>query len=149
MANVSLTQAEADELIALEKHRVDDREWLYPHMGGKAIIPLASRDGRERFHLDLYRSRIVFSRSTFQNRARGVVVLVRLDTGGPPHRNPDFTEVSAPHLHIYREGYGDKWAIPVPRLYFANLTDTWRTLRDFMQFCAIVDPPNIRRELFP
>ena len=149
MANVNLTQAEANDLIALEKHRVDRREWFYPHMGGKVTIPLVSWDGRERFHLDLYRGRISLSRKTFQNRARGVVVLVRLDAGGPPHRNPDDREVPAPHLHIYREGFGDKWAVPVPSAHFATLTDTWQTLQDFMAYCTIKEPPNIRRELFP
>lgn len=149
MANVNLTQAEAEELIALEKYRVDAKEWLYPHMGGKVIIPLVSRDGREQFRLDLYRSKIALSRRTYQNRARGVVVLVRLDASGPPHRNPDDEEVPAPHLHIYREGYGDRWAVPVPSIRFANLNDTWQTLQDFMEYCSITEPPNIRRELFP
>lgn len=149
MANVNLTQVEAEALIALEKRRVDATEWLYPHMGGKVMIPLISWDRREQFQLDLYRSQISLARKTFQNRARRVVVLVRLDTGGPPHRNPDDEEIPSPHLHIYREGYGDKWAFPVPSAHFANLTDTWQTLQDFMQYCTIAEPPNIRRELLP
>ena len=149
MANVNLTQVEAEALIALEKRRVDGREWLYPYMGGKVIIPLVSWDMREQFRLDLYRSKITLSRQTFQNRARGVVVLVRLDVGGPPHRNPDDVEIHTSHLHVYREGYGDKWAVPAPPGHFADLTDTWQTLQDFMRYCAITEPPNIRRELFP
>ncbi|KJU85379.1 prophage protein [Candidatus Magnetobacterium bavaricum] len=40
------------------------------------------------------------------------IILLRLCFGGHPHRNPDDTEISSPHLHRYREGYADKWAYP-------------------------------------
>ena len=33
MADIDLAQAEADALIAMEKHRVDDNEWLFPCLG--------------------------------------------------------------------------------------------------------------------
>ena len=52
-----LTQAEADTLLALEKHRVDDTQWDYP-ASGSISIPLASSDQREQFYLDIRRSRI-------------------------------------------------------------------------------------------
>lgn len=76
------------------------------------------------------------------------MILARLDFGGRPHRNPDHTRVASPHLHLYREGYADKWAFPVPVGRFANVADAWRTLEDFMQFCNVVEPPIIRRGLF-
>lgn len=148
MTDHSLTQAEADGLIALPKHRVNDDPWMFPHLGGAASIPLVSGDRREHFLLDLRRGRIDLAKGTYQNRARQVVVLVRLDFGGPPHRNPDGVEIGSPHLHIYREGYGDKWAVPVPPAHFADLSDAWRTLSDFMTYCNIVEPPVIDRGLF-
>lgn len=83
-----------------------------------------------------------------QNRGRQVVVLVRLDLGGAPHRNPDDTEVPAPHLHIYREGYGDKWAIAVPAEHFRDTGDRWATLEDFLRYCNVTQPPRIDRGLF-
>lgn len=98
--------------------------------------------------LDLRRGRIDLAKATYQNRGRHVVVLVRLDFGGAPHRNPDGTEIGSPHLHLYREGFGDKWAIPVPSGPFGDLSDPWRTLMDFMQYCNIVEVPTIRRGLF-
>ena len=147
MADVNLTQSDADALLALPKARTDEREYAYPYTGGKTTIPLISQDGREQFILDLYRGGINLSKNTLQNRARRVVVLARLDIGGAPHRNPDDKEVPAPHLHIYREGYGDKWAIPVPVDRFGGLGDTWQTLQDFMRYCNIVAPPIIRRQL--
>ena len=78
MAEINLTQAEADALIALEKHRVDDKQWDYPGMGGSISVPLVSADRREQFILDVSRGRIDLAKGTYQNRARQVVVLVRL-----------------------------------------------------------------------
>lgn len=117
-------------------------------MGGAISIPLISVDKRERFLLDIWHSRLDLLKGNYQNRARQVVILVRLDFGGSPHRNPDGQEISIPHLHVYREGFGDKWASPVPRELFSNITDLWKTLEDFMRFCNIIQPPIIQRGLF-
>jgi hypothetical protein len=147
MPDSALTQSEANALINMAKRRVDDREWDYPGLGGTVSIPLASGDGREAFFLDLRRGRIDLARGTHQVRGRQTLVLVRLDFGGGPHRNPDGEEVGPAHLHLYREGYGDKWAIPVPQDLSKYLADTWQTLEDFMRYCNIVVPPLIRRGL--
>jgi len=149
MAEVNLTQTEADVLIAMEKHRADEQDYDYPGLGGSICVALISPDKRESFLLDVSRGRIDLLKGTYQNRARQIVVLVRLDFGGAPHRNPDGVEVPSPHLHVYREGYGDKWAEPVPMNEFPNMADLWLTLEDFMRYCNITEPPNIRRGLFP
>lgn len=111
MADINLTQAEADSLIAMEKHRLDDTVVLFPGPGERISIPLTSQDKRENFMLDVTRSQIKLTKATYQNRARQAIVLMRLDLDGPPHRNPDDTEIPCPHLHVYRKGYGDKWAV--------------------------------------
>src|SRR5439155_6605747 len=118
MADLEITQSEAEALIAMEKHRASDDRYSFP-LGGRSVsIPLQSVDKREQFLLDISRGRIDLGRGKYQNRARQVVVLVRLDFGGSPHRNPDGEEIGSPHLHIYREGFGDKWAISVPAIDF-------------------------------
>lgn len=148
MAEINLTQAEADALIVMEKRRIDDTRWSYPGLGGAILIPLMSADKRENFSLDISRGRIDLLKGKYQNRARQVIVLARLDFGGQPHRNPDDEEIPSPHLHIYREGFGDKWASPVPAEHFSNMSDLWQTLNDFMDFCNIKEPPIIERGLF-
>jgi hypothetical protein len=148
MADINLTQAEADELITMEKLRVDDTRWDYPGLGGLISVPLVSRDKRENFLLDVGRGRIDLLKGTYQNRSRQVIVLVRLDFTGQPHRNPDEEEIPSPHLHVYREGYGDKWAVPVPSERFPDISDLWRLLQDFMRFCNITEPPFIEKGLF-
>lgn len=148
MADINLTQAEADALIGMEKHRADNERHDFPTGGQSLILPLQSPDRREQFMLDINRGRIDLLRGKYQNRARQVVVLVRLDFGGPPHRNPDDEEITCPHLHEYREGYGDKWARPIPVERFPRTDDLWGTLEDFMRFCNITQPPHIERGLF-
>jgi len=147
MVNVHLTQSEADALIAMEKHRLDNERYLYP-TAGSLVVPLQSPDKREQFLLDMSRGRIDLVKGKYQTRARQTIVLVRLDFGGAPHRNPDDEEIGSPHLHLYREGYGDKWAYPVPAEHFPRLSDLGGTLDDFMQFCRVTVPPYIERGLF-
>ena len=148
MADANLTQVEADALTAMEKRRSDDTEWTYPDLGGHVTIPLVSIDRRESFLLDLRRGRIDLSKGTYQNRGRQVVVLARLDFGRVSHRNPDGEEIQSPHLHLYREGYGDRWAFPILDDDFPNLHNAWQTLQDFMRYCHVVELPVIRRGLF-
>ncbi len=148
MAEISLTQTDADVLLAMEKHKVDDTPYEYPSLGGAIRVPLQSADGRESFFLDLTRSEIVLSKGTYQNRARSVVILARLDFGGAPHRNPDDQEIACPHLHMYREGYGDRWAIPLPPGRFSDVSNPWLLLLEFMQFVNITMPPDVQKGLF-
>lgn len=148
MAEIDITQAEADVLIVMEKHCLDDRQWLFPAPGERLAVPLASADRREQFMLDITRSRIKLTKATFQNRARQAIILMRLDIDGPPHRNPDGAEIPCPHLHIYREGFADKWAFSAPRERYPDITDITAMLEVFMRDCNIVTQPNIQKGLF-
>ena len=144
----NLSQSEADSLFAMEKHSANDQEFEYPLHGGSIQVPLHSPDKREAFVLDITRNQLNLLKGTYQNRGRNVIVLARLDFGGQPHRNPDDTEIGSPHLHLYREGYGDRWAYPVPRNQFSDVAEPWQTLLDFMLFCNVTIRPVIRRGLF-
>lgn len=147
MATIEISQTEANALIAMEKVRVDNQTVKYPAFGGSVAIPLVSRNKREQFILDITKGKIDLLKGTYQNRSRQVIILVRLDFGGQPHRNPDGQEIASPHLHIFREGYGDKWAIAIPD-NFSNPADFWQLLKDFMNYCNIIEPHYIERGLF-
>jgi hypothetical protein len=120
--NSDLTQKEADRLLKIEKCCIDPTPYQFPIKGQTLRIPLRSKLGNEEFSLDLYRGMIAMGKHMFQTRARKTVILARLDLGGPPHRNPDGEEIDCPHLHLYREGYDDKWAYPLPPV-FRNPTE--------------------------
>jgi hypothetical protein len=148
MAEINLTQEEANVLIAMEKHRANEDHSDFPMRGQSLTPPLLSADKREQFLLDLSRARIDLQKVKMQNRGRQVVVLIRLDLGGAPHRNPDDEEIVVPHLHLYREGFGDKWTMPLPAETFRNPADVWTTFEDFVRFCNITQPPHVERGLF-
>lgn len=147
MPGINLTQSEADFFMQMEKIRANDERFSFPTFGGVVQIPLVSRNRREKFLLDISRGKIDLMKVTFQNRTRQIVILIRMDLSGPPHKNPDEQEIRGPHLHVYREGYGDKWALPVPVEEFPHLTNPYETLDDFMAFCKIAEPPIIERGL--
>lgn len=148
VGETKLAQHEAEALLSMEKHRVDERVFTFSSHGQKEEIELLSADKHERFFLDLSRGRVEIRRVKMQNRARNTVILARLDLNDRTHTNPDNQEIATPHLHLYREGFGDRWAYPVPSDKFTNLDDTWTTLHDFMRYCNITKPPNIKRDLF-
>lgn len=145
MADIELMQDEANALIAMPKCKANNDIFYYPDRGSHLTIPLISSDKKENFLLDIKRGRIDLLKATYQNRARQAVILVRLDLGGGPHRNPDGEEIVCPHLHVYQEGYFDKWARAVPSEFFADTGDLWQSLVDFMRYCNITEPPNIQK----
>jgi hypothetical protein len=146
--SIDLSQADADALISMPKRAADDRQYDFPGPGERLVLPLTSLDKREDFLLDITRMQINVAKVNYQNRARQVVVLMRLDLGGSPHRNPDGEIIPCPHLHIYREGYGDKWAFPLPAGKFGNLPNLFETLQEFMAECNIVEAPKMQGGLF-
>ena len=144
MVEYDLTQTEANYLQSMAKHRVDDTQWTYPGLGGGLSIPLVSENGKEHFFLDIRRGRVNLAKGSYQNRGRRVVVLARLCFGGGPHENPDGRSIPSPHIHQYCEGYGDKWAYPLPSDVFENASDQRITFRNFLNYCNITKPPNVR-----
>ena len=146
MTVMEVTQAEADLLLAMRKFATNNDIIELPDHGVRQI-PLTSEDRRQQFTLDIRRAGLGLIKGTYQNRTRHIVVLARLDIGGAPHRNPDGKVISCPHLHLYREGFGDKWAIPIPNL-FTRPNDMWQSLYDFMDFIKVVQKPNFQRGLF-
>lgn len=157
-----LTQSEADALIALEKKKLSNAPYNFPSSGEILTIPIISIDERESFLLDINRKgSIRLTRCTYQERYKGIIILVRLDIDGQPHTNPEVDVVplpylipyngqtiQCPHLHLYVEGFMDKWAIPAPPDKFPDTTNLHRTLEDFFRYCNIVEPPVIQMGLF-
>lgn len=148
MADIDIPQAEADAVIAAEKRFVDETDWTFPAAGERLALELTSLDKRENFTLDVTRSQIKLTKATYQNRARQAIILMRLDLDGPPHRNPDGQGTPCPHLHIYREGFADKWAVAAPTDRYAHPADLFLTCEAFIQHCNITGPSKMQRGLF-
>ncbi|HOH98790.1 MAG TPA: hypothetical protein PL188_10865 [Candidatus Cloacimonadota bacterium] len=70
MAEIIISQAEADKLIKMPKSRLDDDAHGFPHPGEKVIINLQSTDGRERFIFDVSRGKINWQFTTQDSRIK-------------------------------------------------------------------------------
>lgn len=75
MADIDITQAEADALIAMEKIASKTEIWLFPPAGRRLSVELFSPDRRENFMLDITRAQIKLTKATYQNRARQAIIL--------------------------------------------------------------------------
>ncbi|MDR3244746.1 MAG: hypothetical protein LBT79_08380 [Elusimicrobiota bacterium] len=140
--NIILTEEEANTLLLLEKHYKDDKNFDFPALGGSIRIPLFSSDNREEFSLDITRAYVRLNKNSMQHRVRRTMILARIDIEGASHTNPDDKEIPCPHIHLYKEGFNDKWAYPLPNT-FSNTNDILKTLDEFMNYCHIVTKPII------
>lgn len=139
-----LTQAEAEQLIQMAKHFVNAPDSISIPPGADDTYELAGPNDREKFLLDVWRGTLRLTKLRFQDRARTVVVLVRLDVDGAPHTNPNGQRLSGTHLHLFKEGFDDKWAYPVDPAVFTLLSDPGKTFHEFCAFCKIESPPPVQ-----
>ena len=137
-----LTQEEAERLMDMTKIIEKPQNVKFPFQGEHYDIKVLSADGKEAFLLDVNRGRIKISKCTYQNRYRKDIVLLRLDIDGSTHTNPDGGEMGGSHLHIYREGFGDRWAFPLPNDFSANM-DLITKFLEFLDYCKITNANDI------
>ncbi len=135
-----LTQLEANILITMRKTFINRGTILIPP-GIDETHELIGDDKREQFLFDLWRGTLRLSKLKFQTRGHKVIVLVRLDIDGAPHTNPDGTELNGSHLHLYQEGYEDKWAVPLSHDDFRSTSNIRQTFEDFCRYCNIETLP--------
>jgi hypothetical protein len=142
-----IDQKTASNLLAMEKYFVENQKIKFPILGaGRQKIDLVSKNHRELFCLDINCNNIDIERKTLQNRARTNIILARLDIGHP-HRNPDNEFFPGTHLHLYKEGDDDSWAVKLPTC-FNDCKSIEDYLACFMEYCKIISNQVIETELF-
>ena len=74
--------------------------------------------------------------------------MLRFDSSGR-HTNPDGNIFDGPHLHIYKDGYDDKFAFPVSTIGVDEKNcDKAVVLSNFLSYCNINNCPPIQNCLF-
>ena len=152
-----ISQAYAEKLMQIPKVPRKNSAFFFPVSGNWIEIEMISRDGKEEFLFDINRKGKILLRCTLQERWDKTTVLLKLETVGGPHTNPPITDpvptwaesyerqtMPSPHIHIYLEGYGDRWAFPIPNDRFKNLGDMRQTLMDFFDHCNVEERPIIQ-----
>lgn len=147
MSDLCMEQSVADHLLAMEKFSDESVIRDFPRPGCKLVLPLSSRDRREEFIFDISNGKNIASKVKYQTRARKIIILARLDFKGSPHENPDGERIETPHLHVYREGYGDRIAFPLPFGSFVKCENIEDYLWAFVKYCNIIKLPKLQMRL--
>ena len=155
-----IEQRDADFFFEMEKFPEEEKEYRFPGSGQKLTIAFTSSNKRESFLFDIYRGSVRITKITYQNRVRKAFILRRLDIDGPTHTNPevdtvpfDFLksyngkEIPTPHLHIYVEGYDEKWAIPANDIFETQNKDIFEMMEQFFRYCNVKQMPDIKKTL--
>ncbi len=136
-----LTQVQAEEMIAACKHIEDVvfvPVWLDGNTAAVRYVVLgAPLDQKLIFSIE--RTDIPgkpLLAVTFQLRHEHGEVLLRLDFG-PSHPNPGRVIIGSPHLHRYREGWGDAWATPWEGKPLRSADDLLVVTKSFLYVCGI------------
>ena len=139
-----LTQSEVEMLLSLIKVLSENKPIIFPNPGEAIQLEAISTSSNDKFLIDVNRkSQIKISKCTYQTRYKRSTILLRVDIDGPDHTNPDGEVVPCPHIHIYREGYEDKWAYPLEQHIQTNPLDLVEVLISFLRYNNINNIPDI------
>ncbi len=143
-----LDQNAVDRLLAVAK-RLSSLDTIdFPAMGTSLVLDATDFEEREQFKIDVQRKGMRrVAKCTFQERYQQTEILLRVDVDGPMHENPDGDVVPCPHLHVYREGFADKWAYPLPSDKFPDPANLELTLKSFLKYCVIEVVPQVQRTM--
>jgi hypothetical protein len=143
-----ISQPEFDALIKEEKEFEDVKT---PIKLGPAPIswtrPLKATNSRNSFLVDFYRGGFEISKYTVNKRYQQTIILLRYDNGGR-HTNPDDKTFDGPHVHLYREGFHDKFAYPVDKIGIEDSDTMEEVFKKLMQFCNVKRVPNVEIPMF-
>ena len=103
-----------------------------------------SIDNEYEFLLDFYRGRYDLTRFTINKRYKTNIVLLRFDSGGT-HKNPDGKIIRGAHIHLYKEGYEDKFAYPVSDFgILESDIGIEKVFTKLLNFCNFVEMPDFK-----
>lgn len=131
-----LTQAEFDHLMRLEKE-FEDKTTIFlgpaPLQWSRKIKSITSNDT---FSLDFYRGTFKIQKYTYNHRYKQTLVIFRFDSYGT-HTNPDGVQLTGFHVHIYKEGFGDKFAYPASEFGIEETDSMVTILHKVLLYCKV------------
>lgn len=131
-----LTQYECDCLFKLNKEFEDNQTIELSPPPLQWVRKIKSTTTGDTFLLDFWRGSFRLQKYTFNHRCRQSIILLRFDNHGE-HTNPDGIKITGPHVHIYREGFGDKYAFPVSEINIKQGDTMDDVLREILLYCNI------------
>lgn len=145
---MGITQSEYDFLMSQEKVFDDSSTPIElgpaPIHWTRQINSLSSKDI---FLIDFYRGSIEISKFTVNKRYRQTIIMLRYDNGGR-HTNPDGEKFEGPHIHLYKEGFNDKFAYPISVIGIEETDSMEKIFTKILYFCNIKRVPTIEIPMF-
>lgn len=144
---MALSQTEYEVVMALQKEFEDG---ITPLLLGPGPVrwtrQLFSPETHEEFILDYHKGNIAIEKFVVNHRYRQSIILLRYCHTGR-HTNPDGITLDGPHIHLYREGYADKFAFPAAEMGINISDDIQVIFRKVSQLCNIQITPTINFNL--
>ena len=137
-----ISQEEYDRLIQIKKVFVEQEELNLAYSWSRKLI---SKTTKDEFILDYNRGgRIDIIKFSYNKRYKTNIILLRYDIGR--HTNPDGNVIKGPHVHLYKEGFNDRWAFPVREIGISPNEQEKRevVLKRIFSYCNIVNYPAIQ-----
>ena len=144
---MSIPQREYDYLMSVEKvfSETDDIELgPAPIRWQRNINAIQSR---EAFILDFYRGSFELRKYTTNKRYRQTIIFLRYDSMGR-HTNPDGTTFDGPHVHLYREGFNDRFAFPVTEIGVDSSLAMEEVFQKILSYSNVIQVPQIHLSIF-
>lgn len=149
MANI-LSDQHAQYLIGLEKLFKNAPPTNFTLPGQCSEFDLLSIDHKEAFILTINRSSTrLTGKCTYQTRTGTHIPLVRVDINPTGfHRNPNGDIIYGNHIHLYKEGYGDRFAKPLEsEIEINDPQDLLGVYMGFCKYCNIEKSPSLEPSL--
>ena len=137
-----LKQEEFEKLLKLPKTFSTVEKLEISNAPSNWTRKVISTESKDEFLIDFYRGSYDLTRFTINKRYKTNIILLRFDSGGM-HKNPDGKIIKGAHIHIYKEGFDDKFAYPITDF---GITENNFTIKEIfiilLKFCNFVEIPN-------
>lgn len=140
-----LTQDEANYLLNMLKKSLSN-EIAFPKQNSSTEFDVQGNTKQNLFTISISRGKIKRTKYSLGARIKknGTMLLELHLNPGNTHINPDGEKIVGSHWHIYKEGYGHKFAYPADNIDSDNFIEN--TLSFFDRF-NIIEKPIINHQL--
>ena len=148
MADIKLTQEEADRMIRMLKRSLEEK-FMLPPSGVKNNFRVIGDNKKEVFTIEIFSGNRNPRKRNFEACIfkSGIPLLELHITPNGKHRNPDGELIEGNHWHMYREGYDRAYAFPADDITSEDFIEN--TIAFLDRFNVIEKPAIMRNdELF-
>lgn len=134
-----LTQEEAERLLSMLKKSLIEYLML-PQKGDKVEFDVCGDNKKDLFSINIFRGKINGNKINYNARIKsnGIMLLELHINATNRHINPDGTIITGSHWHIYKEGFGNRYAFPADDIEDNNFVQN--TINFLDEFNVIEKP---------